>query len=125
MAVPTVQVIQSGDRNHIIHVVGEADVAGATIVDVSALAASSSGDAVTAVSLYRLKYSTDATIMLDWDATANVTFEVLPPGQDDFDYKSIGGIVNNAGAGKTGDVLIPVPAGASNYTMTLWFRKKY
>lgn len=125
MTVPTVQVIESGNRNHIIHVVGEADVVGATIVDVSGLTASTTGEAVTAVSLYRIQYETDATIKLDWDATANVTFFVAPPGTDTKSYRDIGGIVNNSGTGKTGDVLIPTPAGASNYTMTLWFRKKY
>lgn len=125
MAVPTVQTIESGNRNHIIHVIGEADVAGGTLVDVSTLTASTRGDAVTGVSLYRAQYETDATIKLDWDADADVTFFVAPPGTDTKCYRDIGGIVNNSGTGKTGDVLIPAPAGASNYTMTLWFRKKY
>lgn len=125
MTVPTVQVIETGDRNHIIHVIGETDTVGGTLVDVSTLVANSSGDAVTAVSLYRVQYETDATIKLDWDATADVTFFVAPPGTDTKCYKDIGGISNNAGAGKTGDVIIPTPAGVSNYTMTLWFRKKY
>lgn len=125
MAVPTIQVIESGERNHVIHVIGEADVVGGTIVDVSALAANSKGEAVTSVRLDRIQYDTDATIKLDWDANADVTFMVVPVGQDTKCYKDIGGINNNAGAGVTGDVLIPTPTGASNYTMTLWFTKKY
>lgn len=125
MAAPVVQILESADRNHIIHVIGEADITGGTLVDVSALAASTRGDAVTSVRLDRIQYSTDATVLLDWDANTDVTFQVLAPGQDDKDYSHTGGIPNNAGAGVTGDVLIPTPAGASNYTMTLWFRKKY
>ncbi len=125
MAAPVVQTLESGDRNLVIHVIGEADTVGATIVDVSTLAASTRGDAVVAVRLDRIQYTTDATIKLDWDADTNLTFQVLAPGQDDKDYRYTGGIPNNAGTGVTGDVLIPAPAGASNYTMTLWFRKKY
>ena len=125
MAAPVVQVLESADRNHVIHVIGEADTVGGTIVDVSVLAASTRGDAVVAVRLDRIQYSTDATVKLDWDADTDLTFQVLAPGQDDKDYRYTGGIPNNAGVGKTGDVLIPAPAGASNYNMTLWFRKKY
>ena len=125
MAAPVTQVLESGDRNHVIHVIGEADTVGGTIVDVSALATSTRGDVVTSVKLDKIQYSTDATIKLDWDATADVTFQVLAPGQDNKDYRYTGGIPNNAGAGVTGDVLVPAPAGAANYEMTLWFRKKY
>lgn len=125
MAAPVVQILESGNRNHVIHVIGENDTTGGTIVDVSALAASTRDGAVVEVRLDRIQYSTDATVNLDWDATVNLTFQVLAPGQDDKDYRYTGGIPNNAGAGKTGDVLVPLPAGASNYNMTLWFRKKY
>ncbi len=125
MAAPVSQVLESGDRNHVIHVVGIADVTGGTIVDVSALAVNSQNEAVTSVRLDRVDWKTDATVELQWDATADLTFLVLPPGQEDTDYRRYGGLNNNSGAGKTGDVLIPAPAGASNYTMTLWFRKKY
>lgn len=125
MAAPTIQVIESGDRNHVIHVIGEADTVGATIVDVSAIQARSDGVQPSSVKLDKIKYSTDATIKLDWDATADVTFKIIPPGQDNFDYRDVGGLTNNAGAGVTGDVIIPAPSGAANYEVTLWFRKKY
>lgn len=125
MAAPTIQILDSGDRNHVIHVIGIADVAGGTLVDLSTLSPSSNGSLVTDVRLDRVQYDTDATVLINWDATADVTFFIAPPGQDTKCYKDIGGINNNAGTGKTGGVVIPAPAGASNYTMTLWFRKKY
>ena len=120
----TTQVLESGDRNHVIHVVGVADSAGATIVDVSALAVNSNNEPVTSVRLDKVQYETDALVLLNWVATADVTFFTAAPGQDDRDYRYAGGINNNSDAGKTGDVLIPAPT-AANYTMTLWFRKKY
>lgn len=124
MAAPVVQVLENGDRNYVIHVIGEADVAGGTIVDVSTLT-NSAGETCTKVRLDKIQYETDATVKLDWDATADVTFFVAPPGQDTKSYREFGGINNNAGAGVTGDVLIPAPAASANYTMTLWFRKKF
>jgi len=125
MAAPVTQVLESGDRNHVIHVIGLADVSGGTIVDVSALAVNSKNETVTSVRLDRIDWKTDATIEVAWDATADLTFLVLPPGQEDTDYCRYGGLNNNSGSGKTGDVLIPAPAGASNYSATFWFRKKY
>lgn len=125
MAAPVVQTLVDGDRKFSIHVVGEADTTGGTIVDVSALAANSLGQAVTTVRLDKIQYETDATVKLQWDATVDVTFFVAPPGQDVKDYWREGGINNNAGAGVTGDVIIPAPAASANYTMTLDFTKKY
>lgn len=125
MAVPTVQVLEDGERNYTIHVVGEADVAGAKIVDVSTLSANTRYGVPTQLRLDRIQYETSATIKFDWDATAGVTFFVAPPGMDTKDYRDEGGINNNAGAGKTGDVVIPAPAGAADYTATLWFTKKF
>lgn len=125
MAAPVVQVLESGDRNHVIHVIGEADVTGGTIVDVSAIAPSTRDGTVIAVRLDKVQYSTDATIKMAWDATTDLRFLTLAPGQDVQDYRYAGGINNNAGAGVTGDVLLLLPPGATNYTMTIWFRKKY
>lgn len=125
MAAPVIQVLESGDRNHAIKVVGVADTVGGTIVDVSALAVDSQNRAVTSVRLDKIDWKTDATVAVAWDATVDLVIVNLPPGQQETDYQPYGGLNNNSGAGKTGDVLIPAPAGASNYTMTLWFRKKY
>lgn len=125
MAAPVVQTLNDSERNLVIHVIGEADVTGGTIVDISTLNANTRFGVPTSLRLDRIQYETDATIKFDWDANTNVTFFVAPPGTDTKAYRDIGGIPNNAGTGVTGDVLIPAPAGASNYTATLWFTKKF
>ena len=125
MTAPVVQVLNSGDRNHVINVIGEADTAGGTIVDVATLAASSTGRAVASVSLSSLTFSTDKAIKVDWDADADKTFLALGAGSDSIDYRAIGGLINDAGAGVSGDVVIPAPTSASNYTITASFKKKY
>lgn len=46
------------------------------------------------------------SVRILFDATADVLALLLPPDQCDcLDFRSIGGIGNNAGAGKTGDIL--------------------
>lgn len=46
------------------------------------------------------------TVDLHWDATANVDITTLLADEDtDKCYRQFGGLVNNAGAGKTGDIL--------------------
>ena len=46
--------------------------------------------------------------ILKWNATADVTIFTLPDPDHtmNFDFTDFGGIVNNAGAGKTGDILL-------------------
>lgn len=46
----------------------------------------------------------DFSAALLWDATADVRAVDLPSGDSDNDYRDIGGLRNNAGAGKTGDI---------------------
>lgn len=128
MAAPTIQVLESGERNHVIHVVGVADATatpGTVILDLSALAANSKGQAVTSVSLIEIQYETDGLVALAWDATAQVTFLQLAAGQDTKDYRRTGGLQNNAGAGITGDIRANPLGAAKNYSMTLWLKKKY
>lgn len=124
MAVTT-QILEDSERNFVLHVIGEADAAGATIVDVSGLSANARLGVPTSVRLDRIQYDTDKTIKFDWDATADITFFVAAPGQDTKCFKDVGGINNNAGTGVTGDVKIPAPAAAADYSATLWFTKKF
>lgn len=123
MTAPVVQVTNNAERNYTINVVGIGDTVGATIIDVSAITADSMGSP-TALKLMQVQGDTDATIKLAWAGTPDKVFEVLAPGQSNKDYFSIGGLTNDAST-PTGDVLIPAPAGAANYSLTLWFVKKY
>jgi hypothetical protein len=120
----TKQVLEDGERNFSIHIVGTADAAGTTI-DISAeVAANTRFGAPSALRLDKVLYSTDQDVTLSWDATANVAFLVLATGEEDFDFRKFGGINNNAGAGVTGDVII-APAAAADYMITLWFTKQF
>lgn len=123
MAVIT-QVLEDGDRNFVINVTDSAATATHTI-DISAdVGTNTRHGAPTRLRLDKVKWTSDGQAKLSWDATADVDFLNLTAGQEDFDYRSAGGINNNAGAGRTGDVII-TPDLPSNYTLTLWFRKKF
>jgi hypothetical protein len=125
MAAPTVQTLHDGVRNLVVNIVGLQDTTGATIVDVSSLSADPQGRACTEVALELADYDTDAPISLQWDADSDVTFATYSTGSDSKCYRRMGSISNNSGSGKSGDVLIPAPAVAATYTLTLWFVKKY
>lgn len=63
---------------------------------------------------------------LIWDATVNVHGWTLPDYEQNQEFYEMGGIHNNAGAGKTGDVLIStigLGAGDTGHAL-LYFKKK-
>lgn len=60
---------------------------------------------------------TDAT--LSWDATAGVLITTLT-GQGKLCFERFGGLINNAGAGKTGDIVV---AGTGNFMVLLVLQK--
>lgn len=117
----TTQVIEDSHRNYIIKVTGTPTDTAALLVDVSALAIPCD-----AVKLWEVSYDvgTGSVVTLLWDATADVTIMTLSegPGQT-LCFRQIGGINNNAGAGKNGDVLLTT-TGTAAYTLVLWFVKK-
>ena len=83
----------------------------------------------TEVAIERYWYGTSADTVVDiiWDATANLTALTIT-GDGYHDFRSVGPISNNTGAGKTGDILfstIGTPAATSRYTITLAMKKKY
>ena len=101
---------------------------GVVKIDVSALAAYQ-GNTCTGVSIQKIDVVTVGMgLDLLWDATADVL--ALSFGADDFvtlDFCHFGGITNNAGAGKTGDLLFST-VGASNgdrYTVVVEVLKSY
>ena len=71
-------------------------------VDVSALA-----PAATKVKITKIMFSTDGmAVQLWWDATGNVLAYTLAADQTDvLDFRPVGGLINNAGVGVTGDLL--------------------
>lgn len=98
-------------------------------VDVSELSANGSGEACTGVAIESMWYdvSSDIGVDIKWDATANVTaWSVF--GDGTFDISDAGPIENNAGAGKTGDIVFSTvgTVGAnSRYYIVMTLRKSY
>jgi|TARA_R110000851_G_scaffold55430_1_gene130078 hypothetical protein len=105
---------------------GEAAV---TKVDVSALGTSVDGDACTAVVIERIWWQCiGMKVKILWDATTDAFCIELGENQSgDHDYSAFGGLTNNAGSGKTGDVQFTTVGhtSADTYTIILYMRKKY
>lgn len=117
----TVQVLDDNHKYYIIKVMAAAAEAGTLIVDVSALAVPCQR-----VKLMEVQYDIAAgsTCELLWDATADVSMLTLSegPGQT-LCFENIGGLINNAGAGITGDVLF-TKVGTTTAVLVLKFAKK-
>lgn len=104
---------------------GEADV---IKVDVSALAPSE-GRPCTGVNVLRVWGTTAGMVVnLEWDATTDVLLLTLPTDTlVDLDLRSFGGIPNNSGAGKTGDILLSTVGhtAGDTYSIVLEMSKTY
>jgi hypothetical protein len=104
------QVLHDGDLNYIVklHLQSDGasgDIVAGNLVDVSTLT-DSTGKVCTELVLIGIDSSlTGFTVELLWDATANVHLYNISDYDVDVDLRRYGGIPNNAGAGKTGDVL--------------------
>jgi hypothetical protein len=122
----TSQEIQDGRRNVVYKLTNLSDGTGESAVlkiDVSAL-----DGAPDEVVIERVDYDINGmTVNLLWDATADVSALLLGPGQASMDFRDIGGIKNNSGAGKTGDLLLTTAGHTANdsYTIILHMRKRW
>lgn len=98
-------------------------------VDVSALNPSASGGACDGVTITKIFAATGGmAVNIQWDATADVTAFVVPvDAAYVYDFSQNGGLVNNAGAGKTGDInFTTIGASAGDtYTIELEMVKHY
>ena len=98
-------------------------------VDVSALAPSAAGKTCNGVVITKIYASTHGMeVQIFWDATTDVLCWGVPQNsQYTWDWSQFGGLTNNAGAGKTGDVLFStLDASAGDfYTIVLEMVKTY
>ena len=105
---------------------GESSVAK---VDVSALSANDVGKSCTGASIEKIWWQCNGMkVQLLFDASSNVIAIELGENQSGYhDYTSFGGIINNAGSGKTGDILFTTVghSSADSYTIILQVRKEY
>mgnify|MGYP003404362119 FL=1 len=121
----TTQTLLDGPRNLVILLTGVLDTSNeARVIKVDV----SSYDPVPAkVRVDKIQYSIAGAlqVLLDWDATTDVTFAVLS-GQGEIEACKFGGLQNNAGAGVTGDIYLTTlgySAGTVSYTVLLEMTK--
>ena len=126
------QILFDGERKAIMKFTDISDGTGenkALKVDVSALSPSASNKACDGVTITKIHASLHTMVVdMYWDATTDVYIQTLTPnGMYPFDYEPIGGLWNNAGTGKTGDILFSTHenAAGARYTIILEMVKSY
>lgn len=89
-------------------------------VDVSALTANNVGKACSAVSIRRITAMVNGmSVNLLWDADTDVSAVILAPGMYTLDFDSTAILGNNAGTGKTGDILFTTVGASSGDTYSI------
>jgi hypothetical protein len=117
------QTLIDAERNVVMKFTNTSDGTGesaVTKVDVSELKGAPS-----AVKINKVHYSTSGMVVrMLWDATADVTILDLQ-GEGCFDATGFGGLYNNAGAGKTGDIQFTTigHTAADSYSIILEMQK--
>jgi hypothetical protein len=67
-------------------------------------------------------------VLMYWDATTDVVIQTIPQNTSyTLDYEKFGGLTNNAGAGKNGDILFSTSdaSAGDEYTIVLEMVKSY
>ena len=128
----TTQTIIDGERNCVMKFTNVSDGTGESAVakvDVSALASNAAGVACSEVRIMRVRHAiVGMSVQMFFDATSNVLLmELAESSNGHMDFKDFGGIPNNAGSGKTGDILFTTKGHTSGdtYSITLEMVKVY
>ena len=128
----TSQTIQDGERNCIMKFTNVSDATSESAVakvDVSALASNSEGKSCSEVKVMRVSHAiVGMSVQLFLDATSNVLLmELAESSNGHMDFKDFSGIPNNAGSGKTGDILFTTKGHSSGdtYSIVLEMHKVY
>ena len=128
----TSQTIQDSERKAVLKYTNVSDGTGESAVvkvDVSALATNTVGTACTGVTVAKIWWQcVGMGVELLFDATANVLVIGLSPDSNGYhNYSDFTGIPNNAGSGKTGDILFTTIGASSTdtYTVILELIKEY
>ena len=133
----TSQTLVDTDKRAVIKLTNLSDGSGESAVakvDVSALNANAKGETCARVTLDQIWYDVGGMrVALEWNASTNVVAVVLGGSaaagnvQGHMDFRSFGGIKNNAGSGINGDIDLST-SGHTNldhYTIVLELRKSY
>ena len=128
----TSQTIIDGERNCIMKFTNVSDGTGESAVakvDVSALSSNSAGTACSEVRVLRISHAiVGMSVQLFLNATSNVLLmELAESSNGDMDFTDFGGLPNNAGSGKNGDILFTTKGHSSGdtYSITLEMVKVY
>jgi hypothetical protein len=128
----TSQTLADGPKYAVIKFTNVSDGTGesaVTKVDVSALASSADGDTCSGVVIERIWWQCiGMKVQILWDATSDQFCIELGENQSgNHDYTIFGGLTNNAGAGKNGDVKFTTvgATAADTYTVILYLRKQF
>ena len=120
----TTQTIIDGERNCIMKFTNVSDGSGESAVakvDVSALAANSIGVACSEVRVMRVSHAVvGMSVQMFLDATDNVLLaELAESSNGHMDFTDFGGLPNNAGSGKNGDILFTTKGHSSGDTYSI------
>ena len=120
----TSQTIDDGERIAVMKFTNVSDGSGesaVTKVDVSALASNSSGTSCSEVRVLRVSHAiVGMSVKLLLDATSDVLLlDLAESSNGHLDFTSFGGIPNNAGSGKTGDIQFTTTGHSSGDTYSI------
>ncbi len=120
----TSQTIIDGERNAVMKFTNVSDGTGESAVakvDVSALAPNAEGKACSEVRVMRISHAVvGMSVQLFFDATSNVLVaELAESSNGHMEFQDFGGIPNNAGSGKTGDILFTTKGHSSGDTYSI------
>jgi hypothetical protein len=120
----TSQTIIDGGRSCIMKFTNVSDGSGESAVakvDVSALTSNSRGVACSEVRVMRISHAiVGMSVQLFFNATSNVLLmELAESSNGHMDFTDFGGIPNNAGSGKDGDILFTTKSHSSGDTYSI------
>ena len=128
----TSQTIIDGSKTAVLKFTNVSDGSGesaVTKVDVSALSSNSIGQSCTGASIRKIWWQCiGMKVQILFDASTDVLAIELGENQSGYhDYSHFGGIPNNAGSGKTGDIQFTTVGHASGdtYTVIIQVAKEY
>lgn len=115
----TSQTLIDGGRNVVMKFTNVSDGTGesaVTKVDVSALIGSPSEVKITKI----VAATSGMAVNILWDADTDVTAFVVPDGaNEEYEFCEFGGLINNAGAGVTGDIKFTTIGHTANDTYSI------
>jgi hypothetical protein len=122
----TKQTIVDGERNVVVKAIligGD----GSDVTDTLLIDASDYSGTFTDLKIMKVQAHLDGfRVMLEWDANTNVDALSIPGDEwVNYDFFDFGGLPNNAGTGKTGDIDIDTLGMAATEagTIVIWMRK--